>query len=407
MLERRKIRMIRPNSEAQYGFLVDSDKDKSKLHELLFAGGFGCGKSYCGLGKIVRHVAHPQTDAILARSNAADCWRTTAQLLLYGDAVTAPLLPPSVIKSVNKIESSITLKNHSKIWVYGLDDIHKVRSRSAACALLDESTSATEEGWEELKRRCRIPHPLGNWCGALCNTTDENSWCAMRWKIPERGRKAYIGKTLENRANLSQGYINDVLETPEEERKYIFDGIWRPAKGDVFYAFHGGREVDEKSIDFETFFVSQDYGGGAGNAAMLQCGLDRHDHLFIMEEWGGERQTHDTVHDQMDLWQEEKGDDKVVYDPANAALALEMEDRGWECVKPEKSIDTGIAVVNSMFARGKLTVSDKCVKLCSDLTSAKYSALGKIKKVKGWDYLDALRYAAMEVRNAARWSIPA
>lgn len=401
-----KLRRLNPISQEQFDFLLHGQGQKDTLHEILFAGGFGCGKSFAGLGKVIQHLAYPRTEAIICRQNAADCWRTTMALMLDGDAITPPLLPPSTHKRPNRIESSVTLYNGSKIWVYGLEDLHKVRSRSASCALLDESTSAKEEGWEELYRRCRIPHPLGNWCGALCNTTDESSWCANRWRIPARGRKCFIGKTLDNAAHLSEGYVNAVKSATKEEQDYLYNGIWRPAKGNVFFAWHGAQDFDLKELDIEVFFISQDYGGGAGCAAMLFLAADTKGRLYVIDEWGGDRRTHAQVHERMDKFRDLTGCGRVVYDPANAALMLEMIERGWECIKPDKSVGTGISLINSALSRKDLLVHPNCVKLSKDLTSAKYNALGMIDKKKGWDYLDCLRYACMEALKASRWYLP-
>jgi len=383
--------IVKPNSKAQEQILDLTGNEG--YNEVLITSGVGSGKTYIGLISLMRWLAYPRTEAFICRYRAIDAWRSTMRTLLIGDLITPPVVPPHFVLKASAQGGIVILKNGSVIKVIGLNDPAKLGSMNGSVGLVDEAYEVDEEALDSLSRRIRVPHPLGNLLMLPTNPATQRHYLYKRFLgvDPLRARRRVIRlNTVDNAKNLGDNYIERLKNQPEHTRRRMLEGEWFNNEGTVFWAV-GLRSEWYENDGSRCYFVSQDYGGGSGQAAMLLWSIDGNGDLFVEAEWGGNKLSHFDVLEQLRYWRSKR----VVYDPANAALKIDMERAGFETIKPNKAIEPGIAACNGALSSGKVRINPKCEKLINDLYSAQYTPLGSIDKRTGWDYLDAFRYGVM------------
>lgn len=383
--------VVQPNSKAQEQVLELTGNEG--YNEVLITSGVGSGKTLMALVSLTRWLAYPRTEVFICRYRAVDAWRSTMRTLLVGDLITPPVIPPHAVLKASAQGGMVILKNGSVIKVIGLDDPEKLGSMNGSAGLLDEAYEADEDALDSLSRRIRVPHPLGNLLMLPTNPATKRHYLYERFLgVDTTGsmRRVIRLSTRDNEKNLGDNYVKRLMNQPEHTRRRMLDGEWFNNEGTVFWAV-GTRQPWEPNDGSRAKFVSQDYGGGSGQAAMLHWSMDSEGVKYVDQEWGGNKMSHFDVLEQLRFW----GSRRVVYDPANAALALDMKRAGFKAIKPNKAIEPGIAAVNGALASGMLRINPKCEKLLNDLYSISYTATGSIDKRTGWDYCDALRYGIM------------
>lgn len=380
-----------PNSKAQEQILELTGNEG--YNEVLITSGVGSGKTLVCLISMMRWLAYPRTEAFICRYRGVDAWRSTMRTLLIGDLITPPVIPPQFVLKASAQGGIVILKNGSAIKVIGLEDPAKLGSMNGSVAIVDEAYEVDEEPLDSLSRRVRVPHPLGNLLMLPTNPATQRHHLYKRFLEGDPTkfmRRVVKLNTRDNKKALGANYVERLENQPEHTRRRMLNGEWFNNEGSVFWAV-GTREPWYPNDGSRTKFVSQDYGGGSGQAAMLHWSIDGNGVLFVDEEWGGNKLSHFDVIEQLRYWVSKR----VVYDPANAALMMDMERAGFNTIKPNKAIEPGIAACNGALSSGRVRINPKCEKLLNDLYGANYTPLGAIDKRSGWDYLDAFRYGIM------------
>lgn len=383
--------VITPNSVGQEQILELTGNEG--YNEVLVTSGVGSGKTFMCLISLMRWLAYPRTEVFITRYRGVDAWRSTMRTLLIGDLITPPVIPPHMVLKASAQGGIVILKNGSAIKVIGLEDPAKLGSMNGSAAIVDEAYEVDEEALDSLSRRVRVPHPLGNIMMLPTNPATQRHHLYKRFLTGDplgSMRRVIRLNTRDNQNALGDNYVQRLANQPENTRRRMLDGEWFNNEGSVFWAV-GLRAEWTPNDGSRTKFVSQDYGGGSGQAAMLHWSIDGEGVMYVDEEWGGNKLSHFDVVEQLRYWTSKR----VVYDPANAALEIDMSRAGFTTIKPNKSIEPGIAGCNGALSSGMVRINPKCEKLINDLYSVKYTPLGAIDKRSGWDYCDAFRYGIM------------
>lgn len=84
-------------------------------------------------------------------------------------------------------------------------------------------------------------------------------------------------------------------------------------------------------------------------------------------------------------------------DPSGLQLISEMELRGLNTQLAENSVDTGIDLLRSMFATGRLLIDESCTALIKQLKTYKKTKTGKVRPNQDDHHVDATRYLLMSI----------
>jgi len=136
-----------PVNEAQRGF------SESEAPGVLFSAAFGAGKTLSLCAKALRlSLDHPGNFGLIARKTRASLTHTT--LRTWWEQVCHP----GLVKEYNKTDGLVTLTNGSAIIFGGLDDPLKMGSLELGWAAIDEAIETTEDDWQMLEGRLRLPN---------------------------------------------------------------------------------------------------------------------------------------------------------------------------------------------------------------------------------------------------------
>ena len=369
--------------------------------EVLYSGSVGSGKSLALCAGVLRYVSIPNTTVIMARYNLSDLKKSTLKLLLepepQSDGSLRPaLLPAACIKGYNKTEGIVYLHNGSQIILIGTRDPEKIRSINASAAFVEEASELTEEMWTAIQQRCRVPCKLPNAVMGATNPKHKGHFLHKRFfKSDAKDRKVITVSAYSNK-HLTHQYITQLENLGEPERAKMLMGEWVETESVVFPAFTRGFVRDCSKIKNRdactNFIVGQDYGGGAGYAGAVLLGQCRDGRVYCFDELYQKGITHSQMLKWMEQYREITGS-VVVYDSANAALKLDMENAEWNCVPCIKDIEGSVGIVNDRFKADRLVIDSSCVNLIAQLEGAtRNPKTGQITKLKDWDVADSFRY---------------
>lgn len=388
----------------QSSFMLAPDRGYG---ECLYSGSVGSGKSLTLCLAMCRYLSIPNTSVMLTRYTLQDLKRSTLQTLLKPEpqldgTVRPPLIPASAIASYNKVDGIIRMHNGSQIITIGAQEPEKVRSVNVAAAFLEEGTELTdEEQYEAINQRCRVPCELPNIVMTATNPKTTRHFLYRRFFQDRARNRLALTVSAYSNPYLSKAYIRKLEALPETERKKMLLGEWVSPEAAVFSNFNASAHVKpcaeligNRNLIVE-FVLAQDYGGGSGGSAMVLLGKDGAGTVYCLTEFYKTGPSHSQVLE----WMERYRDlvySRVVYDSANAALKIDMENRGWTCIPSIKDVEGSVASVNSWFHDGKLVIDPGCQTLIRQLEDAgRDPATGMIVKVRDWDAVDAFRYGVV------------
>lgn len=393
---------VQPISTSQYEFMRFSCP--GKFCEVLYYGGLGSGKSEALCVALTRWLSVPRTVSILCSTTLLSLKRSTIPLLRR-------YIPDGIIASGTFREGDITLKNGSRLICSGTQESERLKSINAHAVFFDELTHSKEEDYNTITLRARIEHPYGNVAMSVCNPASKRIWVYRRLVTGVNNSTVYAlrGKSTDN-YHLSNGYIEKLNSLSPARRALLRDGEWGTPDNVVFYGLSSANVVEVPPFIPYKFILLQDYGGGAGVAGLLGAWIDdTGTKMWFCDEFGSDRVTHRYMLTRMDQMLEKnapsQGEKQVVYDAANAALGMDMRNAGWNTVTCNKAIEEGVAVVNDALVGMDVFVSPKCVLLLDSLETRTRDELGNIKKRKGWDLLDAMRYGIVHQHGISGVSI--
>jgi len=377
--------------------------------EVLYSGSVGSGKSLTLCAGVLRYVSVPHTPVIMCRYNLSDLKKSTLKLLLEPEpqldgTLRPPLLPASCIKGYNKTDGIIFLHNGSQIILIGTRDPEKIRSINAAAAFVEEASELTEEMWTAIQQRCRVPCKLPNAVMGATNPKHKGHFLYKRFFRSEEPSRKVITVSAYSNDYLTCQYISQLENLENPERAKMLLGEWVETESVVFPAFTRAYVRDCKKIKNRSactnFIIGQDYGGGAGYAGAVLLGQGKDGRVYCFAELYAKAITHGKMLEWMEQYRD-LTNGVCVYDSANAALKLDMENASWKCVPSIKDIEGSVGIVNDRFTADRLVIDSTCVNLIRQLENATRNAnTGQVSKLHDFDVADAYRYGVCSLTTS-------
>jgi len=303
-------------------------------------------------------------------------------------------------------ESMVTLYNGSEIWIGGLGDreqADKILGHEYCSIYFNEisqlSYVAVTTAYSRLAMRvegCR------NLFFYDCNPGSPLHWA---YKIFVLKKTFLSGEPLEkpelyqsmllnpedNRDNLPDDYISDILDTlPEKQKARFRDGLWVKAEGVIYDKFDESMIVKAADMPgrYDRYAAGQDFGLNITNVKIGWVG----DVVYVLCDYGAFNMTTKSFNAELEarLWFDcPDGFGIPVYcDPAGGERIQEITGG----MKANNSVDSGIDYINAKIERGQFFVCERCTGVLSEIWDYCRDEGGDIVKVND-HFMDALRYA--------------
>jgi len=377
---------------------------KSGAKHILLFGGSRSGKTTVLVMAIIyRALRFAGSRHLICRYRAKDARSSVLRETLL------PWLENTVGKggySYHVHESVVTLYNGSEIWIGGLGDreqADKILGHEYNTIYFNEisqlSYAAVTTAYSRLAMRvegCR------NLFFYDCNPGSPLHWA---YKIFVLKKTFLTGEPLEkaglytsmllnpedNRDNLPEDYISDILDIlPEKQKARFRDGLWVKAEGVIYDRFDETMIV--KVVDlphqFDRYAAGQDFGL---NITFVKIGWVG-DTVYVLCDYGAFNMTTKSFNAELEArgWLDWNGDVgcPVYCDPAGGERIQEITGG----VKANNSVDSGIDFINAKIERGQFFVCEQCTGVLSEIWDYCRDEAGQIVKVND-HFLDALRYA--------------
>jgi len=303
-------------------------------------------------------------------------------------------------------ESMITLYNGSEIWIGGLGDkeqADKILGHEYNTIYFNEisqlSYAAVTTAYSRLAMKIQ---GCKNLFFYDCNPGSPLHWAYKIFILkltfltdkPLEKPELYVSMLLnpeDNRDNLPDDYISDILDTlPEKQKARFKNGLWVKPEGVIYERFDVKMilKIDELPEHFDRYAAGQDFGL---NITFVKIGWIG-DVIYVIGDYGAFNMTTKSFNEELTA----RGllscpDDMglpVYCDPAGGERIQEITGG----VKANNSVDSGIDFINAKIERGQFFVSEKCTGVLSEICDYCRDEAGEIVKVND-HFLDALRYA--------------
>jgi hypothetical protein len=377
---------------------------KSGAKHILLFGGSRSGKTtVLVMAVIFRALMYAGSRHLICRYRAKDARSSVLRETLL------PWLDNTVGKSGYTYlahESMIALFNGSEIWIGGLGDreqADKILGHEYNTIYFNEisqlSYAAVTTAYSRLAMRiegCR------NLFFYDCNPGSPLHWA---YKIFVLKKTFLSGEPLEkpelyqsmvlnpedNRDNLPDDYITDILDAlPEKQKARFRDGLWVKAEGVISDRFDESMILKAADLPerFDRFAAGQDFGLNITNVKIGWLG----DVVYVLADYGAFNMTTKSFNAELEArgWFGcPDGMGLPVYcDPAGGERIQEITGG----VKANNSVESGIDFINAKIERRQFFVSEKCTGVLSEIWDYCRDEGGEIVKVND-HFLDALRYA--------------
>ena len=184
----------------------------------LYIGAWRAGKTYAGCQEAWKQsYLYPGNCGLIGRKDFTDLRDTTIKTLFE-------VIPEDFIKSYNKTEHHLVLKNNSEIYFRELKDGTGLGSLNLGWFYIDEAEEIEESIFERLKGRLSLK---GTGCRGwlTSNPPNEDHWLFQQFeKSSDADFATFHASTYENRENLPDGYIDDLEKLPASWRKKYIEG---------------------------------------------------------------------------------------------------------------------------------------------------------------------------------------
>lgn len=193
----------------------------SQARDLLLSGGFRSGKSTIACIKlIIDHCSQRGNRILIGRLTYPEL-RDSIQKTFFD------LLPVQFIKTWNKTEGVLVLKNDCEILFRHLDTTseNELKGMELGAALIDQVEEISEEVYLTLKSRLNKNGVKNRQLLMTCNPL--LFWAYKYFKQESDPTRELIEfSMLDNRHNLPEDYIQDMLKRPENWKKQFVYGVW-------------------------------------------------------------------------------------------------------------------------------------------------------------------------------------
>jgi len=187
----------------------------------LLSGGFRSGKTTVACIKLIVGPCSEANNRILIGRLTYPELRDSTQKTFFD------LLPEHFIKSWNKSEGVLVLRNGTEVLFRHLDTTsqEELKGMELGAAFIDQVEEISEEVYLTLKSRLNKPNVSIRQLIMTCNPL--LFWAYKYFKQendPDRELIEY--SMLDNKQNLPQDYIADMLKRPENWKKQFVYGVW-------------------------------------------------------------------------------------------------------------------------------------------------------------------------------------
>jgi hypothetical protein len=374
---------------------------KSGAKHILLFGGSRSGKTTVLVMAIIfRALMYAGSRHLICRYRAKDARSSVLRETLI------PWLDNTVGKngySYLAHESMITLFNGSEIWIGGLGDreqADKILGHEYNTIYFNEisqlSYIAVTTAYSRLAMRIKGCRNLFIYD---CNPGSPLHWA---YKIFVLKKQFLSGEPLEkpelyqsmllnpedNKENLPDDYIADILDTlPEKQKARFRDGLWVKAEGVIYDKFDETMIIKAADIpeQFDKFTAGQDFGL---NITFVKIGWIG-DVIYVIGDYGAFCMTTQSFNEELHARGMFEGDTFPTYcDPAGGERIQEITGG----TKANNSVESGIDYINAKIERRQFYVCENCTGVLSEIWDYCRDEEGQVVKVND-HYLDALRYA--------------
>lgn len=372
---------------------------------VLYSGCYGGGKSVSLCEKIVARASVPGTREILTRKTFASLRKSTLKTLLEGDGTMPPTLPRGSYRH-NKSDMEINIHGGGQIVYMGMDNPDRLGSINATGAAVDEAIELTEQDWNMLRGRIRLPiKGVPNQIYAATNPGPPHHYIAKKFGFGDEpalpGHLAISTKATDNHY-LPQAYIDDLKTMEGVAYKRYYLGLWVGAEGVVYDKFDQDQHVTDRSGRWSRSIIACDYGYKDPFAA-LSMREDHEGHVHIDREVYEQGLTEPEMIERVQSMMDDHT--VVLVDNSMPALIESMRRKGlpaFPCEKGRDSVKNGIMQVQSLLGQNKMTVSPSCVNTINEFESYEWR---KTKDGKTTDVpvdsmnhaMDSIRYGVFEL----------
>ncbi len=196
---------------------------KAQKKFVLFSGGFGCGKSLMLILKAIEMaVNHPNNYILMGRKTYPEL-RDTLWKDFQG------VCPEFLIESSSRAEMRITFRNKSEIIFRHLDTIaeSEIRSMNLGAAFIDQAEDIPKDVFLGLRGRLRREGVPEEYRRIYMSCNPSLTWLFADFKQhPLAEYEVIEASTLENAANLPDGYVKDLMKYPLSWRRQYVEGVW-------------------------------------------------------------------------------------------------------------------------------------------------------------------------------------
>ena len=319
------------------------------------------------------------------------------------------------IKRVGAINSeNIATLFGDKVYCLGAEKISqvaKVQGASFKYCYGDEVAKWNEEVFEMVKSR--LDKPYSCFDGSL-NPENPTHWLK---RFIDSDADIYLQEyTLFDNPYLPEDFVENLCKEYKGTVYYdrLVMGKWTRAEGLIFPTFTDANIYNDETRPVALYstslrMISSDY--GTTNPCVYLDTYDDGDTIWVDNEYrwdsrsleakqtGQPQKTDSQYADDMTAFM---GSDpelicSIIVDPSAASFITELKGRGYQVIGANNDVLDGIRVMNTLFAKKKIMVHERCKGLIDELHSYvwddKAAAHGEDKPVKEQDHgPDSLRY---------------
>ncbi len=372
---------------------------KSSAKHILLFGGARSGKTtILVLALIFRSLRYPGSRHLICRLRLKDARSSVLHetMIPWLDRIIG-----SKLYKLNRHDNYISLYNGSEIWIGGLGDkeqVDRILGHEYNTIYFNEVSQISYHAVTTAYSRLAMKIPgCRNMFLYDCNPASPLHWSYrifirkidFKTDTPIVRPEMYVSMLInpeDNRSNLAEDYIEDVLEIlPEKQKARFRYGQWVKGEGCIYDRFTEEMILKPEDLpEMEYYTGGQDFGL---NIAGVKIGYYE-DKVYVVKDHGGHNITTKTFNDQLTRkgWYE---DDFPVYcDPAGGERIQEITGG----IKANNAVDSGLDYINSLIEREKFYISSECSGVLSEIWDYSRDEDDKIIKIND-HYMDAVRYA--------------